>query len=324
MMSPFEAITADPPNVWLTNFYGFTPDKWGFLGFTSTGQRDHFIKNTKPGVLVVIYGHKTKAREDQQGQVIGIQQMSHRVNFAKAFMDPTEWVVKEADSQSKGKWDYAVKAERAWKVSPESYQLVDDFADESYSIGRSQTIGSYGVRLTPAEVKKLENLVLIETTVFGEIAIDAASPVIGKELLQPSKAGPVSQKGFYTREAEGPKQNYILKLEGDAAAFLGYPTNGHRIVKVGMSVSPLSRRDAFNAALPVGVFSWSLIHSNGLDGREPYANSKLGLIGEKRLKTVLVSEGKSLGGEFFLASDEIIAKAWDAGQKEVQEYSRVY
>ena len=78
MMTPAEAIAADPPNVWLTNFYGFDADKWGFLGFSSTGQRDHFVRETKPGCLVVIYGHKSKASEAQRGQVIGIQQVSPR------------------------------------------------------------------------------------------------------------------------------------------------------------------------------------------------------------------------------------------------------
>lgn len=324
MMTPYEAIMAEEPNVWLTNFYGFDPAKWGFLGFSSSGQRDHFIKNTKPGALVVIYGHKSRATEDQRGQVIGIQQVSHRVNFAKAFMDPAEWAAKEADPESQGKWDLAVKAIDAWKIAPESYELIDDFATDSYTTDRAQFIGSQGVRLSAMEAQKLLDLIWVRTSVFGEIAIDAASPVQGRELLKPSKAGPVSQQGYYTREAEGPKQNYILTLEGDADAFLGYPSRGRRIVKVGMSVSPPTRRDAFNATIPAGAFVWSLLNSNELDGRPPYDNSKLGLVGERKMKETLATQGSSLGGEFFLASDEAIAAAWAAGQKEVQDYPNAY
>jgi hypothetical protein len=323
MMTPYEAITADPPNVWLTTFFGFEPEKWGFLGFANEGQRKSFLRETKPGALVVIYGHKSKAAKDQKGQVIGVQQLSHRVNFAKVFMDPAEWVAKEADPETRGKWDIAVKATRAWKVAPESYQLVDDFADESYSLKLAQHIGSQGVRLTPNEAKKLLDMTLVETSVFGEIAIDAASPVLGRDLLQPSKPGPVSQKGFFTREAEGPKQNYILRLEGNTDGFLGYPANGHSIVKIGMSVSPATRLDAFNAALPAGAYAWILIRSNTMDNRPAYENSKLGLEGEKRMREVLSKEGVSLGGEFFLASDDAIERAWAEGQKAVRELASV-
>ncbi|MEP5151519.1 hypothetical protein [Planktotalea sp.] len=323
MMTPYDAITADTPNVWMTTFYGFDPAKWGFLGFANSGQRNTFVRETQPGALVVIYGHKSKASKDQQGQVIGVQQVSHRVNFAKAFMDPAEWAAKEADPESQGKWDIAVKATRAWKVAPESYQLIDDFADESYSLKLAQHIGSQGVRLTRNEADKLLDITLVETSVFGEIAIDGASPVFGRDLLQPSKPGPVSQQGYYTREAEGPKQNYVLRLDGDTDAFLGYPANGRSIVKVGMSVSPATRRDAFNAALPAGTYAWSLLRSNEMDNRPPFDNSKLGLVGEARMKDVLAQGGSSLGGEFFVASDKAIARAWAAGQKAVQEYSRV-
>lgn len=323
MMTPFEAITSDPPNVWMTTFYGFDPAKWGFLGFANTAQRNTFVRETQPGALVVIYGHKSKAAKEQQGQVIGVQQVSHRVNFAKAFMDPAEWAAKEADPESQGKWDIAVKATRAWKVAPESYQLIDDFADESYSLKLAQHIGSQGVRLTQNEADKLLEMTLVETSVFDEIAIDGASPVKGRDLLQPSKAGPVSQQGYFTREAEGPKQNYILRLEGDINAFLGYPADGQNIVKIGMSVSPQVRCDAFNAALPAGAYGWSILRSNALDERPSYASSKLALVGEGRMKSFLTKHGASLGGEFFLASDDAIERAWAEAQKAIQEFQSV-
>lgn len=208
-------------------------------------------------------------------------------------------------------------------MAPESYQLIDDFADESYSLKLAQHIGSQGVRLTRSEADKLLNMTLVETSVFGEIAIDAASPVKGHDLLQPSKPGPVSQQGYYTREAEGPKQNYVLRLEGDVDAFLGFPADGQSIVKVGMSVSPPTRRDAFNATLPAGTYKWTILRSNEMDSRSPYDNSKLGLVGEGRMKTILSKEGSSLGGEFFLASVDVIDRAWVEGQKAVQEFQRV-
>lgn len=31
IMAPIDAIMREPPNVWLTSFYGFDPGNWGFL-----------------------------------------------------------------------------------------------------------------------------------------------------------------------------------------------------------------------------------------------------------------------------------------------------
>lgn len=323
-MTAYEAITADPTNVWLTSFYGFNPAQWGYLGFSTKGQRDHFIKNTQPGAVVVIYGHKSKAPEGQRGQVIGIQQVSHRVNSAQAFMDPAVWTAKEANEETKGKWDLGVKATRAWKVTPESYQLIDDFADESYTAGRAQFIGSQGVRLTRAEARKIFDLTLIETSVFGEIGIDTAVPIKGDILLRPSKPGPVSQTGYMVREAEGPKENYILQLSGNIDDFLGRPALGRKVVKIGMSVSPSARMEAFNAALPACAFRWSLLRSNALDGRPAYASSNLGLRGEEGMKQVMAAKGEWLGGEFYLASQDVIDAAWAAGIKKIEEFSSAY
>ena len=98
-------ITADPPNVWLTSFYGFSTETWGFFGFSNDGQRKHFVRETQPGALVVVYGHKTRAPVAQRGKVIGIQQVSHRVNHAKVFMDPSEWVRKLGDPERADKWN---------------------------------------------------------------------------------------------------------------------------------------------------------------------------------------------------------------------------
>nr|WP_321462940.1 hypothetical protein [uncultured Cohaesibacter sp.] len=312
-MLPIEAIKASPAEVWLTSFYGFTPELWGFLGFSNPGNRKSFIKEAADGALVVIYGHKSKSPKDMQGYILGVLQVSRRINHAQAFMDPIEWKIKETNADSKGKWNEAVKATRAWRVVPESYVSVDEFADETYSREKAQSMGSLPARLTQKEALKLLDLVLVETPVFGETPIDAASPVLARTLFSPSKAGPISQEGYFCKEAEGPKQNYILKLEGDTSAFLGRPSEGSIIIKVGLSCSPYTRQRAFNASLPAGAFSWALMRSNELDGRPAYPSSKAALAGEAAMKDYLARNGMSLGGEFFLASQDAIADAWKYG-----------
>ena len=60
-----KAIEASPPNVWLRGFHEFRPEQSGYLGFTLKRDRESFLKASKPGVIVVIYG-TGKAAKDQQ------------------------------------------------------------------------------------------------------------------------------------------------------------------------------------------------------------------------------------------------------------------
>jgi hypothetical protein len=311
MMTPLECIECDPPNVWLTSFYGFAPELWGLLGFSQDGHRKHFISNTKPDALVVIYGHKTKSPKHQQGMVIGIQQVSHNVNHSKGYMDPSEWLRKEADPERAGKWNLAVKATRAWHVAPEAYVPIEDFAPDTYTTGKAQHIGSYGVRLKPAEARRILSLRLIETSVFGEIPVDAAVLATGQDQFAPSKPGPVSQSPFMCKEAEGPKSLYILRLCGNADAFLGYPSDNKSIIKVGMSGSPEGRCLALNSALPRGAFRWELIHFNARDGKPLFPRSKPAIAAETAIKTEFHIHSRSLGGEFFLADEALINSVWN-------------
>ena len=114
------------------------------------------------------------------------------------------------------------------------------------------------------------------------------------------------------REAEGPKHLYILRLHGDADKFLGYGASGHSIVKVGFSVSPQTRCNAHNSALPACAFEWKIEKSTCADGRLPFPSSRHALAGEGEMKKLLAHEGNSLGGEFFLAETASIDRAWKA------------
>ncbi|NKX63291.1 hypothetical protein HEP89_04205 [Labrenzia sp. 5N] len=323
VMSPMEAIYSDPPNVWLTSFYGFRPEEWGLLGFADEGRRKSFLEGSKPGVLVVVYG-AGQASKDELGQVIGIQQCSHQLGHARQFMAPHEWNAKERDPERTHKWNYAVKATRAWRVTPESRINVRDFAPEATETEAWQHIGARGVRLTKQEALNILRLDLQETDVYGETEIIGSTPGGAKEILAPSKAGPVSQNAFVTRESEGPKHLYILKLEGDTDAFLGEPANDKAIVKAGFSKSPQTRCDDHNRALPRCAFRWKIHHSGSNSGFHPYATSEHAKAGERAMQDVLCREpdGRSLGGEFFLANNQLIEEAWTKGNLTAKEYKK--
>lgn len=311
IMTPYQAITSDPPNVWLTSFYGFDPASWGFLGFSTDKQRKSFINRSKPGALVIIYGTGS-ASSDELGKVIGILQCSHRVNHARAYMSPVEWVSKQADTESKDKWELGVKAVRAWKLAPENRPSITEFANETYNTARGQFIGSQGMPVTSKEAQKILDLDLQEVSVFGEIPVDESVVALGSDLFQPSKAGPVSQRPFLVKESEGPKSLYVLKMEGDMTAFLGRDVGSKLVIKVGMSVSPATRCSNHNGALPECAFSWRILRSNDLDTIELFPNSRSAIQGENEMKKILAQLGSSLGGEFFLAEESDIKTAWVA------------
>lgn len=323
LMFPMEAIYSDPPNVWLTSFYGFGPWNWGFLGFTQENARRSFIESSASGALVVIYG-ASKAADDERYNVIGVLQCSHVTGHAQQFMPPEEWLKKQANPESKGKWNYAVKVERAWRVTPETRMPVREFAPDATANEAWQHIGARGEKLNRKEADNILRLDLEEVAVYGQTALLHAAPGSAREVLAPSRAGPVSQSAYTVREAEGPKHLYILSLSGDANAFLGEPAKGHLIVKAGFSRSPKSRRDSLNCAFPNLAFKWEVLYSGVEHGLDAYPSSAHALAGEKAMQTVLCEapHARSLGGEFFLADPHQIAKAWEAGNKTAREFKK--
>lgn len=323
LMFPMEAIYRKTPNVWLTSFYGFRPHEWGFLGFADEGRRQSFIKDTEPGVLVVIYGAEKAAKEDR-GLIIGIQQCSHEIGNAQQFMAPDAWKAKEADPARTGKWNFGVKATKAWRVTSETRMPVSVFAPKATSTGAWQHIGARGVRLSPAEALNILKLGLEEVPVYGGNSIIESIPGTSRSLLAPSKAGPVSQEAFITKESEGPKHLYLLILNGNADAFLGEETAGRIVVKAGFSGNPQNRCDDHNRALPRCAFRWSVLHSGPHSGYEAYPSSSHAKAGEKAMHEILCRSpaGRSLGGEFFLAEPKLVKEAWDAGNSAAKKFTK--
>ncbi len=47
MLDPKAAILSDPPDVWIKSFYGFSPEDWGFLGYSDPWKVDRFLKESR-------------------------------------------------------------------------------------------------------------------------------------------------------------------------------------------------------------------------------------------------------------------------------------
>lgn len=320
LMSPMEAIYSDPPNVWLTSFYSFRPEEWGLPGFSDEERRRSFIAGSRPGVLVVVYGAGQAERSDLY-QIIGVQQCSHQLGHTRQFMAPAAWDAKHRDPERADKWNYAVKATRAWRVTPETRTFVRDFAPKATETEARQHIGARGV---PQEALNILKLDLQEVDVYGENPIIGSTPGGAREILAPSKAGPVSQNAFVTRKSEGPKHLYVLKLQGATDAFLGESAGGKIVVKAGFSSSPQTRCDDHNHTLPKCAFRWEVLYSGIKSGLEPHPSSNHAKADERGMQQILCRAppaGTSLGGEFFLADPDLVEEAWTEGNLKAGAYS---
>ena len=311
---PSEHIIRNPPNVWLTSFHGWSPETWGCVGFSVAGQRQTFLDATSPGALIVIYGTRnSETPQHEQGKVLGFYQTSHEIGHSHNFLDPVQ-IENNIQMGREDKWNDAVNCVRAWTIAEENRPVVEEFAPETFASGAYQHIGSQGIQLSSFEPVKLLDLTIIEAEVYGGPKIIDAQP----HVLKPSGDVPEAKKNYTVAvEPNGPKELYILALEGSVANYLGISEeelDGKIIVKVGYSKSPTSRRDRFNAALPKGAYRWKILTSTFKDNDPSYPNAEVAVVGERKMKLMLAQDGKSLGNEFFLAHPSDIENAWYFGK----------
>ena len=310
MMSPLDAINADPPNVWITYADGFEPWIWGFAGFTDEKMRDSFVRKSEPGVLLVHVG-SNRAEPSQRQRVIGVLQCSHEVGRDKDYMPGDAYAEKEKLERSAGRWSHAVRAVRAWRVLPHNQPFFEDFAPETYNPSAVRATGAWGKAMTADDARALLALELEEVDVFDQPPVNGI-PGPAVDVLQPSRPGPTSQSPQEHKEAEGPCHVYILALSGKPGIFLNDPSARGKIVKAGFSKVPEERREAHNRHLPVGPFQWGILKSTEAEGRPAFPGSIQGLAAEAAMINVLDRDGRSLGREFFLAEDKVIEEAWKA------------
>jgi len=325
LMSPMEAVLSDPSQVWLTSYFGFTPEDWGFLSFTDKGRRDTVIEQTKAGFLVIIYGSSNaKTPPSQRGKVIGIYQCSHEIGVAEDFTSALGMARKRRLQSNPNQWNHGIRAVRAWAVTPETYQSIADFAPVSYKSGSGTTISRHGIQLHPSDAQNLLNLDLVEVDVFGSELLGSSLIGSARSIFEnptPSKAGPVSQSPFKTRESEGPKHLYVLELTGPTEELFDIDVSGQKVIKVGFSKSPQMRCDQFNKAIPICKLGWHVHLSTFDEGLAPFPSSEHAKAGEDVMKVYLDKNAKSLGGEFFLANPEQIFAVWEKCKLAAKEVS---
>lgn len=313
-----ETAGLDGRRVWLTSFWGFAPEAWGCVGFSDAWRRDRFLKNADDRTLFAVYVTKGRGPEKQRGKVVGVLEISTEMGHIQNFLSGDAWAEKEADPDSRGKWEYAVRATRAWVIDEAEWTAVEEIFPNAYGSSVAQAIGANGVEVSRDEVANIGALTVYEVPVYGQTGkIDSAVRPLS-EALSPSRAVMPAKEPFFVGEVDGPKHLYVLRLEGGVSEWLGQDVpdfDTPSIIKVGFSKSPTMRRDQIQSAYPSGKFSWTVHSPDPIPQLAPFPNASIAIVGEDAMKARLVKSGaKSLGGEFFLADDWMIQKCWVAGK----------
>ena len=257
-----------------------------------------------------------------KGKVVGFYQLGEQTGHSSQFIEPQVY------ERFPDRWTNAARAVGAWTIDKSDWELIDDFAPESYFTpegnDRGSTIGKSGRRLKRFEAEKLlgMNFRFVEPY-SGSTSVQQPTDNQSKgKAHAPSRPGPaVDGLCLVDRSKNTTKDLYVLELTGGREAFLGRTSENignRKIIKVGLSHTPEIRRNAYNTSLPAGRFRWELIKTTSNDGDVKYKNHNIAVAGEQAMKDyfmLLSNTAESLEHEFFLADDNTIENAWQVGRE---------
>jgi hypothetical protein len=308
----------DNKSVYLTSFWGWSPETWGTVGFTSEARRNTIVREATDPFIAVIYVTKNAPNDEYDiwGKITGFYVVSHIEGHRNEFTAPHH------HERNPEKWQYSLKALRAFNFLPE-YRLDIDAFDPTIKT-RAQAIAQWGEELPHDPVQRLKKIPYVEVPVYGgssSVNDRIHVPLSGQHMV---RSGPANRSGYVVagEPVDTEKELYALRLEGDISAFLGEPADENKIFKVGLSLSPRTRLETFRKTMPEGAFNWSLHRSTRNDGYAPYPNFESAEKGECAMKEYLGREGRWLGSEFYAATSEHFEKAWCLGREAALCHSR--
>jgi hypothetical protein len=208
--------------VWLRAEWGFDPEEGGYLGFTLEAHRARFIREYREGDLVLIYGADQKqTQHDQRRQLLGIYDVEP-ISVSDTERSSDAHRRRKIENGWQGRWTYAVPIRRAWRVNRkiEAHYL----ARNTFKAHNAMLIASRCELLTPGEAETALALAVTPVNVFGEPSLlpsQTTEEAALRSFLKPSRGVTPSfgDRKFTVEDIEN--RLYLLKPEGDVAAFLG-------------------------------------------------------------------------------------------------------
>lgn len=313
-------VWTDDHSVLFTSFWGWTPETWGTIGWSGergkTRRENLLTELTDPFICVCyVTSNKTYIDPDLKGMIAGFYLVSHERGNRDGFTHPIH------HQRDPDKWQHSLRAIRAFSFLPEHRLTVPEL-DPSL-LDRARSVSAMAEVLTdPALINRLRDTPWHEVDVYRPHSASPSdvSPAHNGAGFVPS--GPDNSGGYEVsdRAKALPRQLYVLRLDGDTTAFLGRSVDGAHIYKIGLSVSPDTRRQSLQKSMPMGAFQWSVMNTTRRDGHEPYVQFAAAEAGEMAMKRFLAVNGEWLGGEFYLADDASILAAWDIGRQAAKTF----
>ena len=303
-------IWTDETSVLFMSLWEWIPEEWGMVPWTDKNGREEKIKELSDPFICVCYVTST-GRSDQKEKICGFYLASHEKGDRDEFSHPNR------HNEEPEKWRFALRAERAFDYLPEYRPIAKEVFPEISKGQTAQGIGRWGkIIKDPKKIRRLQKYPYYEVDVFSSPASRPSSSASDTGMV---KAGPASRGNY---EVSGnihdlPRELYVLRLDGETAAYLGRSDRGKSIYKIGLSVSPERRRNDFRKAMPRGAFKWEIYKTTRMDGHKPYGNHSAAVKGENAMEEYLAqnAEAEHLGGEFYLATKKQIEDAWSTGRK---------
>lgn len=305
-----QAFWTDETSVFFTSFWGWSPDRWGTIGWTGEkglSRRTNLLSELSDPFIAVIYVTKS-AGTDQDGKIVGFYLVSHETGHRTDFTHPSLHTIEPE------KWVHSLRAIRAFSYVPEYYLEAASF-DPSL-INRALAVAKWGEVLTDRlQIDRLRNTPWVEVDVYDP----AGQAITEAEELAPTRgfnrAGPANRNGYVVSSSalQLERQLYILCLDGCTDSYLGAKSNGRRIYKIGLSASPELRRQSLQSGMPNGAFRWIVHRDFGTAGQTAGLRFEAAVAGENVMKKYLAQHADWLGGEFYLTEESRINEAWNLG-----------
>lgn len=301
--------SVDLPRVWLTGFWGFSPEEDGVLGFTKKNDRARFLKDMGERQLVCVYGvvSPETAKSDER-RLLGMLEVERTPIDSHSRMSPTS--LRHAKEKGwQDKWRFAVPVRRAWRTNHNEH--IDLLFPNSYDKAKGLFIASFGTWLTPEDAERIfEGIPFFETSVWNEPPV-VSPPQSGKlvSLWKPSNA---VLPGFGTHSTTTEdKLHYLYLATVKASPHVLAPRplrSGESIWKIGITGNPELRLKALNVSFPPAAqVGWSFYRTSKFPSRKPAAEAETNF---KQLAVNKVADA-SLGKEFFLLPKSIVDSIFD-------------
>lgn len=320
-----DSLPADPfendPDIFITSFWDFTPETWGCVGFSQAGRRDTFLKTATDPFIMVIFVTPTAPAptpHEIRGKVMGFYEVTHRYGHRNDFVAPELHDIKPES------WQHSLKATRAYEIPAEFRPNIEEFEPRIHQNNRQRSVAKDGAKLSQEAIKILKALPWAQSELFkGNLPVNSdinvphsSKAYRGRNFV---RGGNANRSGYQVGETDSVKDLYLLKLAGPLDDYLDEPSDGRIVIKIGLSISPQTRRKSFQKALPKGRFKWIVERTTRLDGHEPYSCFAVAEAGEMAMKEYLARTSTWLNGEFYLVDPDIIETAWEIGRQAALE-----